>query len=123
MVQLTKPKSHQELTDEIEASTFFTYAENISQLRQTIERFKTQHPTDKDLVFYALNKMLKYNSKFSLKAKKLRGILEQGKTSKRHYYYDAEPWDKWCQRHNESRLIPQLALKLYQLEKENKLNE
>ena len=67
--------------------------------------------------------MLKYKSKFYLRAKELRGMLEQNKTSKRHYYYGTEPWAKWCQRHNESRLIPQLALKLYQLEEENKLNK
>jgi len=50
-------------------------------------------------------------------------MLEQGKTSKRHYYYGAEPWAKWCQRHNESRFSPQLALNLYHLEQENKLEE
>lgn len=117
------PKSRQELADEIEANTFFAYAENISQLRQIIERFEAQHPTDEGLVFYAPNKMLKYKSKFYLKAKELRGMLEQGKTSKKHYYYGAEPWAKWCQRHNESRFSPQLALNLYHLEKEGKLEE
>ena len=111
------------MVNAIEKATFFAYAENKAQLEDIINRFETQHPLDEGLVLYSRAKMLKYKSKFYLKAKELRLALERQASGfkKKRWYYGAEPWFKWCQEHDETRFSPTLALNLYNLDKENKL--
>lgn len=117
------PKSRQQLAVAIEDNTYFATAENLAQLQAIIKRFEMQHPTDEGLVFYAPNKMLKYKSKFYLKAKELRGMLERGTYRKARYYYGAKPWAQYCAQHHIKHFSPDLALKLYDLEKKGELNE
>lgn len=117
------PKSRQQLAATIEDNTYFATAENLAQLQDIIKRFEMQHPTDEGLVFYAPNKMLKYKSKFYLKAKELRGMLERGTYRKTRYYYGAKLWAQYCAQHHIKHFSPDLALKLYDLEKKGELNE
>lgn len=117
----TWPASRQQLAAAIKADNFVAQADNLEQLNAIIRRFETETPNDEGLVFYAPNKMLKYKSKFYLKAKELRGMLERGVYTKQRYYYGAQPWARWCQKHDEHRFSPQLALNLYELEKAGKL--
>lgn len=119
--QAAWPPSRQKLAQEIEANTFFGYAENMNQLQDIIKRFKTQHPTDEGLVFYSKKLMLKYKSDFYLKAKELRGMLERKTYQKAHYYYGAEPWAKYCQKHHIKQFSPDLALELYHKEQAGEL--
>ena len=119
--QTTWPLSRQKLAQAIEANTFFGYAENMDQLQDIIKRFKTQHPTDEGLVFYSKKLMLKYKSNFYLKAKELRGMLERKTYHKTHYYYGAEPWTKYCQKHHIKQFSPDLALTLYHKEQAGEL--
>ena len=111
------------LAQDIHDATYFATAQNLDELKALIDKFEHIFPTKEGLVFYGQNKMLKYKSKFYLKAKELRGVLESKRTNKHHYYYGAEPWVKWCVRHNETRFSPKLALDLYQLEKAGKIND
>ena len=116
----TNPK-RAALARDIHDATYFATANNLDELKAVINKFESSFPTKEGLVLYCQNKMLKYKSKFYLKAKELRGTLKS--KHKAHYYYGAEPWVKWCARHNETRFSPKLALDLYQLEKEGKLDE
>lgn len=117
------PVSRQQLAAEIKADTFVAQADNLEQLNTIIRQFEAETPTDEGLVFYAPNKMLKYKSKFYLKAKELRGLLERGVYDKKRYHYGAQPWAKWCQEHDEHRFSPQLALNLYHLEQTGSLEQ
>lgn len=119
----TWPASRKRLAAMIKGDNVYAQATNLTQLYQIIRDFENDYPTNEGLVFYAPNKMLKYKSKFYLKAKELRGLLERGQFTKNHYYYGAEPWVKWCQSHDETRFSPQLALHLYHLEQEDQLDQ
>ena len=109
------------LARDIHDATYFATANNLDELKALINKFESIFPTKEGLVLYGQNKMLKYKSKFYLKAKELRGVSRS--KHKARYYYGAEPWVKWCARHNETRFSPKLALDLYQLEKEGKLDD
>lgn len=109
------------LARDIHDATYFATANNLDELKALINKFESIFPTKEGLVLYGQNKMLKYKSKFYLKAKELRGASRS--KYKARYYYGAEPWVKWCARHNETRFSPKLALDLYQLEKEDKLDD
>lgn len=98
-------------------------ANNEEELKNIINRFEDKNPTQEGLVLYGQNKMLKYKTKFYLKAKELRTTLGKAEHTKSNYYYSAEPWVDWCKRHGETRFSPQLALDLYELEKLGKLGE
>lgn len=123
----TNPKStnaeRAQLAKEIHDATYYTTATDIDELKNIIDDFEKMHPTEEGLVFYGQNKMLKYKSKFYLKAKELRGVLERGKTDKPKYYYGAKPWVKYCARHRIKKFSPELALNLYKLEQDGKINE
>lgn len=117
------PVSRKRLAKIIQENNVYAYATNLAQLHQIIRDFEQDYPTNEGLVFYAPNKMLKYKSKFYLKAKELRGILERGTYTKKHYYYGAQPWAAWCRRHDETRFSPKLALHLYHLEQSDALDQ
>lgn len=119
----TWPVSRQQLAAAIKADTFVAQANTLEELNAIIRRFEAETPTEEGLVFYAPNKMLKYKSKFYLKAKELRGMLERGQYTKKRYYYGAQPWAQWCQANHEHRFSPQLALNLYQLEQAGSLEQ
>lgn len=109
------------LARDIHDATYFATANNLDELKALINKFESIFPTKEGLVLYGQNKMLKYKSKFYLKAKELRGVSRS--KHKARYYYGAEPWVKWCARHDETRFSPKLALDLYLLEKEGKLDD
>lgn len=117
------PASRKRLAKIIQENNVYAHATNLAQLHQTIRDFEQDYPTNEGLVFYAPNKMLKYKSKFYLKAKELRGMLEHGTYTKKHYYYGSQPWAAWCQRHGETRFSPKLALHLYHLEQRDALDQ
>lgn len=105
------------LAQDIHDATYFATAHDLDELKDIIAKFERLFPTKEGLVFYGQNKMLKYKSKFYLKAKELRGVLQSKYNHKRQYYYGAKPWVDWCNRHGETRFSPLLAMNLYKLVK------
>lgn len=117
------PLIRTEIIAKIAKNNLVGIANNEEELKDIIERFEDKNPTQEGLVLYGQNKMLKYKTKFYLKAKELRTTLGKAEHTKSKYYYGAEPWVDWCKRHGETRFSPQLALNLYELEKRGKLHE
>lgn len=110
----------QEMTIEIDENNFIAYAHNKTELTQSLKIIEHDFPTREGVVLYGKNKMLKIKFPFYLKAKELRGALENG--GKRKWYYDAQNWYKKCKARGITEFTPNLALQLRKedLEKKDK---
>ena len=110
----------QEMTIEIDENNFIAYAHNKTELTQSLKIIEHDFPTREGVVLYGKNKMLKIKFPFYLKAKELRGALENG--GKRKWYYDAQNWYKKCKARGITEFTPDLALQLRKedLEKRDK---
>lgn len=112
--------SFQEMTIEIDENNFIAYAHNKTELIQSLKIIEQDFPTREGVVLYGKNKMLKIKFPFYLKAKELRGALENG--GKKKWYYDAQDWYKKCKARGITEFTPDLALQLRKedLEKRDK---
>lgn len=98
--------------------TFLTIVNSRRELDKYLESIKDS--TREGVVLYDSKCfMLKYKTPFYLKAKELRGALGN-KRKKRQWYYGAEDWYDYCLAHGITEFTPQLALDLWEMDKNKK---
>ena len=109
-----------DMTGEVKPYTnnlgFIGVANNREELNEILEKNQKENPTQEGVVLYAQNKMLKIKSPFYLKAKELRGALENKKLGKKYWHYGAKDWYKWCKAQHITQFSPELALRLWTME-------